>query len=188
MSKGYEDVNNIDKYMSEHRHDKDINEMKTYFCSVIDWVDGMFEDVFPFMQNVEWGRLYEQYHSKQYSYDEINNRIRELAEDPYVSNSARKNIYEYVLGGEIDTKLLEIRVFNDATKRMVYSKQKKEAEEKGVSNCPLCAIGNNSNKIRIYTLKEMDADHVTAWSKGGTTDINNCEMLCITHNRAKGNK
>ena len=34
----------------------------------------------------------------------------------------------------------------------------------------------------------MDADHVTAWSKGGSTDISNCEMLCITHNRAKGNK
>jgi len=43
-------------------------------------------------------------------------------------------------------------------------------------------------KTKIYDLKEMDADHVTAWSKGGTTDIENCEMLCITHNRAKGNK
>jgi hypothetical protein len=27
-----------------------------------------------------------------------------------------------------------------------------------------------------------------AWSKGGATDIKNCEMLCKTHNRAKGNK
>jgi 5-methylcytosine-specific restriction endonuclease McrA len=34
----------------------------------------------------------------------------------------------------------------------------------------------------------MDADHVTAWSKGGATDLANCEMLCQTHNRAKGNK
>ncbi|OQB30362.1 MAG: HNH endonuclease [Candidatus Hydrogenedentes bacterium ADurb.Bin179] len=34
----------------------------------------------------------------------------------------------------------------------------------------------------------MDADHVTAWSKGGATDINNCQMLCKTHNRAKGNR
>ncbi|MBQ1427889.1 MAG: HNH endonuclease, partial [Aeriscardovia sp.] len=31
-------------------------------------------------------------------------------------------------------------------------------------------------------------DHVTAWSKGGSTDIANCQMLCKTHNRAKGNK
>lgn len=33
----------------------------------------------------------------------------------------------------------------------------------------------------------MDADHVTAWSKGGETTLNNCEMLCKSHNRAKGN-
>ena len=40
----------------------------------------------------------------------------------------------------------------------------------------------------IYKLKEMDADHVTAWSNGGATDISNCTMLCATHNRTKGNK
>jgi 5-methylcytosine-specific restriction endonuclease McrA len=34
----------------------------------------------------------------------------------------------------------------------------------------------------------MDADHVTAWSNGGATSISNCQMLCKTHNRAKGNK
>ena len=34
----------------------------------------------------------------------------------------------------------------------------------------------------------MDADHVTAWSKGGATDASNCQMLCKTHNRAKGNR
>ena len=32
------------------------------------------------------------------------------------------------------------------------------------------------------------ADHVTPWSKGGATDISNCQMLCRTHNRAKGNR
>ena len=37
-------------------------------------------------------------------------------------------------------------------------------------------------------LAEMDADHVTAWSKGGATDAKNCQMLCVPHNRAKGNK
>jgi 5-methylcytosine-specific restriction endonuclease McrA len=34
----------------------------------------------------------------------------------------------------------------------------------------------------------MDADHVAAWSKGGATDTKNCQMLCKTHNRAKGNR
>ena len=37
-------------------------------------------------------------------------------------------------------------------------------------------------------LSEMDADHVSAWSKGGATDIANCQMLCRAHNIAKGNK
>jgi 5-methylcytosine-specific restriction endonuclease McrA len=58
----------------------------------------------------------------------------------------------------------------------------------GTSNCPLCAVGNNVNKARIYKQNEMDADHVAAWSKGGATDLANCEMLCQIHNRAKGNK
>ena len=57
-----------------------------------------------------------------------------------------------------------------------------------MSNCPLCAVGGNANKTRVYLLQDMDADHVTAWSKGGATDLSNCEMLCKPHNRAKGNK
>lgn len=100
----------------------------------------------------------------------------------------RKGVFEYILGGLTDTKLLDVRVFDEATKKATYSKQTQEAEKKEISNCPLCALGNNSNKNRIYKIKEMDADHVTAWSKGGKTDIKNCEMLCKTHNRAKGNK
>ena len=64
----------------------------------------------------------------------------------------------------------------------------KVAEIKGESNCPYCAIGHEANKHKIWKLSEMDADHVAAWSKGGTTDINNCQMLCKSHNRSKGNK
>ena len=63
-----------------------------------------------------------------------------------------------------------------------------KADKQGVSNCPLCALGNDSNKTKIWKLNEMDADHVTAWSKGGSTEPKNCQMLCKTHNRAKGNK
>ncbi|MDD5664396.1 MAG: HNH endonuclease, partial [Victivallaceae bacterium] len=69
-----------------------------------------------------------------------------------------------------------------------YTSQTKKAEAKGVSNCPLCAIGHDANKSTIWKLAEMDADHVAAWSKGGETNIKNCQMLCKTHNRAKGNR
>lgn len=88
----------------------------------------------------------------------------------------------------LNTKLLEVRIFEEHDKKIVYARQTQEAKEKGISNCPLYALGNGNNKNRIWQLKEMDADHVMAWSKGGATDINNCQMLCKTHNRAKGNK
>lgn len=70
----------------------------------------------------------------------------------------------------------------------MYAKQTQAAEKKEISNCPLCAIGQDANKNRIYKLNEMDADHVAAWSKGGSSDPKNCQMLCKTHNRAKGNR
>ena len=82
--------------------------------------------------------------------------------------------------------LLNVRVFDEATKKAVYAQQTAAAKEKGESNCPLCAIGHDANHTQIWDLKDMDADHVTAWSKGEATDIENCQMLFKTHNRAKG--
>ena len=79
-------------------------------------------------------------------------------------------------------------MFDEKTKVAAYEQQTQKAKDGGVSNCPLCAIGENANKARIYQLNEMDADHVTAWSKGGDTALKNCQMLCVTHNRAKGNR
>lgn len=69
-----------------------------------------------------------------------------------------------------------------------HPKQTAAAKAAGASNCPLCAHGSNANKNRIYKANEMDADHVTAWSKGGATTLENCQMLCVTHNRSKGNR
>lgn len=177
---------NTDNYMSHHRYDNNINELKLYFNSVIDWISSVFSDVKSDMKGLEWGRLYETYHQKSYNAKEVSNKLCELYADPQVVDT--KGICEYILGGCVDTKLLNIRVFDDNTKRSAYSNQTTKAKDNNVSNCPLCAVGNNLNKNRIYQLNEMDADHVTAWSKGGATDIKNCEMLCITHNRAKGNR
>ena len=176
----------IEDYMALHRKDNNINELKTYFTSVIDWVSTVFKDVEREMCGLEWGRLYETYKKQPYSPQKVSQQIKELYDDSYIKN--RKGIFEYILGGSTDTKLLEVRVFDEATKKSVYAKQKTEAEKKEISNCPLCAVGNNANKNKIWSLAEMDADHVSAWSKGGATDIKNCQMLCKTHNRAKGNK
>jgi len=177
---------NIGDYMSRHRFDKDINELKKYFNSVIDWVSSVFTDVESEMRGLEWGRLYEAYHKKAYNPARVSAEIQKLYADSYVKN--RKGIFEYILGGSVDTKLLEVRVFDEATKKAVYAQQTAKAEKKGESNCPLCAIGHDANKSKIWSFSEMDADHVSAWSKGGKSDIKNCQMLCKTHNRAKGNR
>lgn len=177
---------NIDDYMSLHRYDNNINELKSYFNSVIDWISSIFSDVDRTMNGLEWGELYEKYYRNPYDPDEVSEKLNDLLEDFYVKD--KKGIYEYILGGCLDSRLLNIRIFDEPTKTSVYRSQTSSAKEQGVSNCPLCAIGSNNNKSRIYKQSEMDADHVTAWSKGGSTDAGNCQMLCKTHNRAKGNK
>ena len=177
---------NISDYMSKHRYDDNIDELKTYFNSVIDWVATVFREVYPEMQGVEWGRLYERYHCTPYDPDEVAEQVQRLYDDPYVRN--KRGIFEYVLGGCQDPQLLEVRVFDEAVKRAVYARQTAEAQAAGVSNCPLCAVGHDAKRSQIYEYKEMEADHVTAWSKGGASTPENCQMLCKTHNRAKGNK
>jgi len=173
-------------YMSTHRNDNNINELKTYFNSVIDWVSTVFIDVLPEMRGLEWGRLYEEHHSKSYDPTKMSDDVKKLAADDYITNG--KGIFEFLLGGSVETKLLNIRVFDAKTMRVAFTKQTQTAEAKGESNCPHCAIGHDANKRRIYKFKEMDADHVAAWSKGGDSSAKNCQMLCVTHNRAKGNR
>lgn len=176
----------IDNYMSQHRFDTNINELKSYFSSVITWASTVFKDVKSDMKGLEWGRLYETYRNNSYDPNKVSEILCKLYADSQVQDT--KGICEYILGGCKETRLLNIRVFDDNTKRVVYEKQTQDAQAKEISNCPLCALGNDNNKNRIWELKEMDADHVTAWSKGGVTDIDNCQMLCQTHNRAKGNR
>ncbi len=175
-----------EEYMRDHRFSSDITELVNYFNSVIDWVRTVFPLVENEMRGLPWGELYERYHTQPYTPAHMKQRVTELYADPYVKN--RRGVYEFLLGGENDTKLLDIRIFDEATKRAVYGRQTEQAKATGKSNCPFCAIGHYANVNKIWKLNEMDADHVTAWSKGGGTDISNCQMLCKHHNRAKGNR
>ncbi|MFN8150808.1 MAG: DUF262 domain-containing protein [Solirubrobacterales bacterium] len=177
----------VDAYLAQHRKDGDIAELKGYFTSVVDWVGSVFtRPPDKEMRGLAWGQLYERFHSTSFDAVALDASVEKLRGDPAVKS--KKGIYEYLLGGETDTTLLGVRLFDEPTKHAAYNLQTEKARKKGVSNCPLCAIGDNVNKSRIYSLGEMEADHVTAWSKGGDTDLKNCEMLCVTHNRAKGNR
>ena len=176
----------VDDYMARHRYDTDISELRNRFDAIINWVDATFEYAGREMCGRDWGRLYREYHTHPYRRDDVTAQVSALLADPQVSD--KKGIFEYVLGGGRDKSLLHVRVFDEKTIATVYQRQTAKAREEHASNCPMCADTDGPNRNRIYSRKEMDADHVTAWSRGGDTTIDNCQLLCRTHNRAKGNK
>ncbi|MBY4893050.1 DUF262 domain-containing protein [Rhodobacteraceae bacterium N5(2021)] len=177
----------VERYLADNRHNSSTTEIEAYFTSVIDWIGSVFSgSPEKEMRGLEWGKMYEQYKHTAYDVSKVSARLIELRDDPAVHNA--RGIYEFLLGGEMQTELLSVRLFDEKTKRQAYQQQTIDAKNKGKSNCPLCAVGHSANATRIWAKSEMDADHVSAWSKGGSTDLSNCEMLCVTHNRAKGNR
>jgi len=176
----------VEDYMQSHRRDTQIDELQSHFNDVIAWVESIFADYYKEMCGQKWGQLYDQYHGTPYNQREMTRKVAELMRDPFVNNP--KGIFEYLLGGEQDARLLDVRVFDDATKRRVYKRQTEEARRLGKSNCPLCAEGHEARRTKIWGEQEMEADHVKAWHNGGSTTEDNCQMLCVTHNRAKGNR
>lgn len=178
----------IDEYMLAHRRDNNIDELLTHFNEVIGWIDSIFTEVRPEMKGQEWGRLYKIYKDCPHIYNKeaLNAEVERLFADEYVSN--KRGIYEYVLGGCEDDSILNIRVFDKSQKATMYARQTAEAKANGHSNCPDCVLEGKANANKIWAQNEMDADHITAWSKGGATNLENGQMLCIHHNRLKGNK
>ena len=176
----------VDEYMSRHRFDSDISELKKYFDGVIDWISSVFKELRSDMKGLEWGRLFELYHNTPYDSKQIEEQVNKLYQDEAVTN--KRGIFEYVLGGGDNPSLLNIRFFEESVKKTVYARQTAAAKKSGKSNCPDCAREKSGNSKKIWDYKEMDADHVTAWSKGGASNIKNCVMLCKHHNQAKGNK
>ena len=177
---------NVSDYMMEHRFDTNIEPLVGRFETVIEWIKQTFDEEWPEMCGLPWGELYDKYGKNPYNHTEVTAKVRELMQDDYVQD--RRGVFEYVLGECKDTRLLNVRLFDKPTMRRVYERQTAAARLKGRSNCPLCAVGHESNSSRIYKLDEMEADHVAAWSRGGATTEENCQMLCKIHNRAKGNR
>ena len=178
--------NEVEDYIAKRRNSESVSELDSGFNSIIDWISTTFPEVEKEMQGLEWGLMHHKYKSNPYDPKEISAAVKRLYGDPSVKN--RRGIFEYILGRESDPSNLDIRIFEEAQKRVSYKKQTENAKASQISNCPHCAIGTNANKTRIWDIKDMEADHVTAWSKGGSTTQENCEMLCKPHNRAKGNR
>lgn len=177
----------IATYMGNHRHDGNINELKNHFETVMEWVVRTFDFApFPEMCGLDWGDFYKIYHTNPYNPKETRETVKRLYEDDYVKS--KSGIIKYVLDDCRDKRLLDVRLFDTPIKKKKYNIQTEEAKRLGISNCPDCVLENGANKAKIWGLSEMEADHVTAWSRGGETTIENCQMLCTHHNRLKGNK
>ena len=120
------------------------------------------------MKGVEWGRLYNKYKDVAYDAKEIEGKTLKLIDDDEVQSL--KGIYEYILTGE--EKHLNLRQFDDKTKRKVFEKQK--------GKCVWCK--------KTFEFEGMEADHITPWHEGGKTTAMNCQMLCKQDNRTKSGK
>jgi len=82
--------------MADHRQDAGIKELSTYFTTVTDWIDSVFTaSPDPIMRGIDWGRLYELFHTTAYKTGFVNTDLQQLLLDPAVKD--RKGIYEYLL-------------------------------------------------------------------------------------------
>lgn len=173
-----------DAYMAEHQGDADAGDIKSYYTAVIDWIGGKFKAYRKEMKGLPFGLYFNRYQRGELkgqiiekNADEIETEIARLIADDEVGPI--KGIYEYIIDGE--EKHLSLRQFDEKTARKVYEKQH------GI--CPYCEkkIGGHTypDGKNIYEFKDMEADHILPWSKGGKTEEDNCQMLCKWHNGHK---
>lgn len=157
----------IEDYMGLHQNDPDAGVEWEYFQKVIAWVKSTFTEYRSEMKGIPWGSLYNKFKDQTFIPAEIEDRVAELMEDEDVSD--KRGIYRYLLSNE--ERYLNIRTFDKKQKRQAYERQK------GI--CVKC-----KNK---FAIEDMEADHITPWSKGGKTEAENCQLLCDDDNRRKSN-
>ena len=120
------------------------------------------------MKGIAWGGLYDTYKDTDLDAEAFEQRISELMQDEDVTKKA--GVYTYLLDG--NEKHLSVRAFSPAQRREVYERQN-----------GICPVDGEH-----YAIDEMHADHIVAWSKGGKTSVDNCEMLSAAANLAKSDK
>lgn len=161
-------------YMSKHQHDVNANELWLYFSSIIEWIKTTFgeNNYRKEMQGLNWGELYNKYHNNIYDVVAVENKVNELMANEEVTE--KKGVYEYILSGEDENIACKLskRIFSTADKRTAYERQK-----------GICPITN-----QYFPIEEMQADHIVAWWKGGTTTLSNLQMISKTANARKGGK
>lgn len=165
---GDRDGKSVEQYMAIHQHDPNADELWLYFQNVINWVKAKSTQYRREMKGLPWGLIYNAHKDDKPDAVKLEKQISKLMQDSDVQR--KSGIYEYVLDG--DERHLGIRLFDGNTKREVYERQK------GI--CPICG--------KHVDINEMEADHITPWSKGGRTIAENCQMLCVECNRRKSDR
>jgi len=160
--------NKIEWYMAKHQRDSNANALWIDFQQRINWIKTYFPNYRKEMKGLPIGEMYDLFKDEALDSDKLEAEIVILMKDEDVTK--KQGIYQYVLNK--DEKHLNIRAFND--------KQKREAYERQAGICVSCS--------EEFKLKEMHADHITPWSKGGKTIADNCQMLCAKCNRTKSDK
>ncbi len=155
----------IEEYMSRCQHTPNANELWLYFKDVIEWVKLTFTEYRREMKGLNWGTLYDAFHTMTFDTAELEKEIQSLMTDDDVTKKA--GVYPYILTRE--EKHLNLRAFSESQKRSAYERQH-----------GLCAKCQDP-----YKYEEMQGDHITPWSKGGKTTSENCKMLCAVCNRRK---
>ncbi|MCY4163865.1 MAG: DUF262 domain-containing protein [bacterium] len=156
----------IEEYMGRHQDDGNAEPLWEHFQTVIGWVESTFSTYRKEMKGLSWGSLYATHKNKNLDPTQIETEVAALMSDEEIKMKC--GIYEYVLTR--DERHLNLRAFEDHIKRTVYEKQGGK-----------CAITGELMKF-----DDMEADHITPWSRGGKTVEENCQMISKQANRRKG--
>ena len=162
----------IIRYMAEHQHDTNAEELKSHYKAVIDWIyDVFFHDGEPkswqSVRSQDWGRLYSEYKDKELTEEEkvhISKRTKEIVSYGAAIYQKSDGIYEWVLRGEKDDEInayLHLRNFTDEDKKARYNAQR----------------GIDPIDGKHYEMDEMDAHHLKSWKNGGDSKYNNLVLL-----------
>ena len=168
LALGWISGDRIRQYMADHQHDANANALWLYFQQVIAWAETTFSTYRREMKGLPWGELYNKYKDSPLDTASLEAEVSRLMQDDEVQKKA--GIYLYVLNG--DERHLNLRAFDRSTARTAYERQQ--------GRCPHCG--------KHFEIGQMEADHITPWSKGGKTLPENCQMLCRHCNRRKGCK
>lgn len=166
-------LGNVEEYMDKMRSQPNATELWNYYQQVLNWAKSTFPVPRKQLTSVRWGELFHKHGATFPDGNSLEERVSSLMADEDVENKV--GIYAYVLDG--DERQLTIRAFSIKQRTEAFERQK------GVCANPSLSGHDPSKKFEIG---EMEADHITPWSKGGATIAENCQMLCRECNRRKG--